>query len=216
MGRAARNDHGKVIMYADTVTGSMQRAIDETTRRRTLQEKYNKEHGIVPKTIIKEVSDLLEISKDDDAARLLTIASALSARRICDGFKFGISHTDAEIHDYIVASFRGVYTETVYAMLFDGAMRPISYEFINEGTANYSDVVPMKLLEKASRKGAKAVIIAHNHPLGDPTPSAEDFSSTLVIKSLFDKAGIQLLSHFIVSGNKAGKITPEMLSLRID
>ncbi|MBR3848248.1 MAG: excinuclease ABC subunit UvrB [Oscillospiraceae bacterium] len=64
MGRAARNDHGKVIMYGDTVTGSMQRAIDETMRRRTLQKKYNDEHGIVPKTIIKDVADLLEISKD--------------------------------------------------------------------------------------------------------------------------------------------------------
>lgn len=64
MGRAARNDHGKVIMYGDTVTGSMQRAIDETIRRRTLQKKYNDEHGIVPKTIIKDVADLLEISKD--------------------------------------------------------------------------------------------------------------------------------------------------------
>ena len=64
MGRAARNDHGKVIMYGDTVTGSMQRAIDETMRRRTLQAKYNEEHGIVPKTIIKDVADLLEISKD--------------------------------------------------------------------------------------------------------------------------------------------------------
>ncbi len=64
MGRAARNDHGKVIMYGDTVTGSMQRAIDETTRRRTLQAKYNEEHGIVPKTIVKDVSELLEISKE--------------------------------------------------------------------------------------------------------------------------------------------------------
>ena len=64
MGRAARNDHGKVIMYGDSVTGSMQRAIDETMRRRNLQAKYNEEHGIVPKTIIKEVSELLEISKD--------------------------------------------------------------------------------------------------------------------------------------------------------
>ena len=64
MGRAARNDHGKVIMYGDTVTGSMQRAIDETVRRRTLQAKYNEEHGIVPKTIVKEVSELLEISKE--------------------------------------------------------------------------------------------------------------------------------------------------------
>lgn len=64
MGRAARNDHGKVIMYADNITGSMQRAIDETLRRRTLQAKYNEEHGIVPKTIKKNVAELLEISKD--------------------------------------------------------------------------------------------------------------------------------------------------------
>ena len=69
MGRAARNENGTVIMYADTVTGSMQRAIDETRRRRTLQEAYNKEHGIVPKTIRKEVAELLEISKDANANR---------------------------------------------------------------------------------------------------------------------------------------------------
>ncbi len=64
MGRAARNDHGKVIMYADNITGSMDRAIKETERRRRLQEKYNAEHGIVPKTIKKDIAELLEISKD--------------------------------------------------------------------------------------------------------------------------------------------------------
>ena len=55
IGRAARNAEGRVIMYADEITGSMKRAIDETTRRRAVQDKYNKEHGIVPKTIIKDV-----------------------------------------------------------------------------------------------------------------------------------------------------------------
>ncbi len=62
IGRAARNDHGKVIMYADTVTGSMERAITETMRRRAIQEKYNQEHGIVPQTIKKDVREVLEIS----------------------------------------------------------------------------------------------------------------------------------------------------------
>lgn len=55
IGRAARNSEGRVIMYADEITGSMKRAIDETNRRRTIQDVYNKEHGIVPKTIIKDI-----------------------------------------------------------------------------------------------------------------------------------------------------------------
>lgn len=61
IGRAARNANGRVILYADTMTGSMQRAIDETTRRRKLQEAYNRMHNIVPKTIIKEINSSLHI-----------------------------------------------------------------------------------------------------------------------------------------------------------
>ena len=68
IGRAARNADGLVIMYADTVTRSMRLAIDETERRRAKQEKYNAEHGIVPKTIIKSVRDMIEISSDASSA----------------------------------------------------------------------------------------------------------------------------------------------------
>ena len=66
IGRAARNAEGKVIMYADTVTNSMEMAIEETERRRTIQQKYNAEHGIIPKTIEKKVNDILEISTHND------------------------------------------------------------------------------------------------------------------------------------------------------
>ena len=66
IGRAARNAEGKVIMYADTVTGSMQRAIDETNRRRDIQKRYNEENGIVPKTIVKGIRDVIEIEHTTD------------------------------------------------------------------------------------------------------------------------------------------------------
>lgn len=66
IGRAARNAHGQVIMYADTVTGSMERAIRETERRRALQIAFNEEHGIVPQTIVKDVHEVIEISKKEN------------------------------------------------------------------------------------------------------------------------------------------------------
>ena len=66
-GRAARNSEGTVIMYADSVTESMRVCLEETNRRRELQQRYNEEHGIVPKTIVKKVSEILEISTHDDS-----------------------------------------------------------------------------------------------------------------------------------------------------
>lgn len=86
IGRAARNAHGQVIMYADSVTGSMERAITETERRRSLQMAFNEEHGIVPKTIIKEVRDVLEITsknKVEEKAKKKKL-SATERQRLID------------------------------------------------------------------------------------------------------------------------------------
>ena len=69
IGRTARNSEGRVILYGDTITGSMRRAIDETSRRRAIQDAYNKAHGITPKTIIKEIRENLEITKRADKVK---------------------------------------------------------------------------------------------------------------------------------------------------
>lgn len=66
IGRAARNSEGKVIMYADKITGSMERAIAETNRRRKIQSNYNKENGIIPKTIVKGIRDIIEIGSSEE------------------------------------------------------------------------------------------------------------------------------------------------------
>ena len=69
IGRAARNAEGRVIMYADVITGSMKRAIDETNRRRKIQDEYNKANGIIPKTIVKDIVNTLEITKKADKVK---------------------------------------------------------------------------------------------------------------------------------------------------
>ena len=78
IGRAARNSEGKVIMYADKITRSMESAIAETKRRREIQDKYNKEHGIIPKTIIKEIKDT--ISNNEEVSKKKINSSKLSKK----------------------------------------------------------------------------------------------------------------------------------------
>ena len=81
IGRAARNAQGTVIMYADTVTGSMERAINETRRRREIQDRYNKEHGIVPKTIVKEIRAPLEVTSREELEKAEKGALGAAERR---------------------------------------------------------------------------------------------------------------------------------------
>lgn len=80
IGRAARNAEGQVIMYADSVTPSMERALSETQRRRSIQMKYNEEHGIVPKTIRKDVREIIEISKKDEEADVRKLKKRMNDR----------------------------------------------------------------------------------------------------------------------------------------
>lgn len=93
IGRAARNENGKVIMYADTVTGSMERAISETNRRRSIQKAYNEAHGITPHTVIKGIRDVIDIAARDEGAN----AASSAKRSRAEAKKMSKSEREATI-----------------------------------------------------------------------------------------------------------------------
>ena len=93
IGRAARNENGKVIMYADTVTGSMERAISETRRRRSIQQAYNEAHGITPHTVVKGIRDVIDIAAHDAGAD----AASSAKRSRAEAKKMSKSEREATI-----------------------------------------------------------------------------------------------------------------------
>lgn len=84
IGRAARNTDGKVIMYADELTESMEKAITETNRRRAIQSKYNEEHGIVPQTIKKSIRDTIKASIIEEAQEEYNLSEEASLQEVID------------------------------------------------------------------------------------------------------------------------------------
>lgn len=100
IGRAARNAEAQVIMYADTVTGSMRRAIDETERRRGVQQAYNEAHGIIPKTIVKEINNTIEISKKVENVEVQSVDKSeilKQIERLTSSMKLAASGQDFEL-----------------------------------------------------------------------------------------------------------------------
>ena len=84
VGRAARNEHGRVVMYADYISRAMRVCIDETARRRKVQDEYNKEHGIVPKTIVKPVREIARATTAAGSARDIKDPKAMTAGELCE------------------------------------------------------------------------------------------------------------------------------------
>ncbi|MBQ8793013.1 MAG: excinuclease ABC subunit UvrB [Clostridia bacterium] len=96
IGRAARNENGRVIMFADVVTDSMKRAIEKTENRRVLQERFNKQNGIVPKTIIKEIKNTLEITKKVEDGRIKNEEIPAEIEKLTAMMKVASSNLDFE------------------------------------------------------------------------------------------------------------------------
>lgn len=154
--------------------------------------------GSLDNMLSAEYSEL-ENRVGEMAAVLIKLLAYTSSRRVSDAFRFGRRHTDYDIVDMLVAKYIGSSVETVYMVSLDEAERVVACDFIVEGTANASDICQRKIVECVLRRGAKSVIIAHNHPSGSSAASSDDILATAVIHSLLRSVGVQLKMHVIVS-----------------
>lgn len=150
--------------------------------------------------ICADFDDLREIV-GERAATHIKLLARITARRRTENFKFGKRHTKAEIAEYLKGVFLGLSLENLYAVCLDSEGCVISCDLVAVGTVNAAGVIPRQLVEIAIKNNADSVILAHNHPGGNATPSNEDTSLTMSLTKVLSKAGIKLAGHFIISGN---------------
>ncbi len=134
------------------------------------------------------------------AAFYVKLLARITARRTTDKMKPGNIYTEAELANYFKANFIGEHLEKLYLMSFDSRHCFISCNFIAEGTVNLTNVAPRKILEVAFESSAHYVIICHNHPRGNYTPSVNDKTLTNKLALLLTQAKLVLNDHFVISG----------------
>ena len=154
-----------------------------------------------------EQYDLAElIGNDVKTSIYIKLAVALASRRVTDSFKFGKRHTEEEIIEDLVAKSFGLSVETIHIITENEDGVQTSCNKLSEGTINYSDILPRKIIETAKRYGSKRVILSHNHPGGYPEPSQSDISSTKLLAEILKTSGITLLAHYVIAADKCKKI----------
>lgn len=143
---------------------------------------------------------------DSQSAVYIKLCSALASRRGLDSFKFGRRHSEEEICEYLKYLFLGLSDEAVYLLSLDGEGKVLACDKVGDGTVNVSNILPRKVIDAARKRGARRVIIAHNHPGGYAKASDDDVSATALLEGLLISSGLMLSAHYVVAGNKCAKV----------
>ena len=156
-----------------------------------------------------EYEELAALSSvGENGAVMIRLLMAITSRRRTDKFKLGRVHTEEEIVEFLKALFYTLENENIYVLLLDEGRRVTFCEFLGEGTVNASSVLPRRVLELAVKRGARYVILAHNHPMGVAKPSVEDVETTLTVKELLASSSRTLLAHYVIAENDYFRIEP--------
>lgn len=152
-----------------------------------------------------DASDLTDLI-GERGAMLIKLTAATVCRRAEDNLMSGTRYDEVEMREHLIGFFCGSAIELLYLISLGESDDIISIDLIGEGTVNSAGVTSRRLLDAAVRNRAKSVIIAHNHPAGRATPSAEDMTFTDAAEKLLSEIGIRLRAHYIVAGNQCRRI----------
>lgn len=145
----------------------------------------------------------LEAMLGEKIASHIKLLAYVTSRRLAEHFAIGENHSDDEISEYLKALFLGLSVENMYLLSFGETGEFLGADRLSMGSVNAAAVVPRSVVETAIIRGAKRVLLAHNHPGGNPTPSKEDTDLTSALARIFENAGIELLGHIVVAGNES-------------
>lgn len=140
------------------------------------------------------------------AAMLIKLTAATVCRRAEEYLAPGRRPSDEEIRSALVGFFCGVSVEQLYLISLDDSDRIIAVDLIGEGVINAANVASRLLTDTAVMRGAKKVIMAHNHPAGTASPSEIDIAFTDSAVLLFASMGARLIAHYVVAANQCKKI----------
>jgi len=142
----------------------------------------------------------------EKARRIIKLMGAICSRRVTDEFIVGKGYEQWEINRLLVGLFSDKPEEAVYLVCFDKNGKYLGCEYLGEGTVQASEVMPSRLIEKAAKRRARAVIVAHNHPKGSITPSVDDLHATAALNAVFGEVGIKMLGNFVVAGGRCRRV----------
>lgn len=174
-----------------------QRDVNETAH--LLVERF----GSLPGILEADVDDIMAVAGvGAHAATMFKLICAVTRRYAMERGTAELRYTSiGQIGKYLVGLYIGVTVERAYILLFDNSMKLLDVVNAGNGVVNSVNITPRFVIERALKRNAAVVVLAHNHPNGVATPSREDIALTMQLRQLLDVCGITLLDHFIVSGS---------------
>ncbi len=153
-----------------------------------------------------DTDTLAELSGSRSAAELIRLLAFIASRSAVEAVRFGKKYTEEQIKAYLSALFLSYEREALYLLSFDTAGRLIAADKLSEGSYSGLNISVRAIADAAMRRCADSLILAHNHPRGEASPSEDDISATRTLKDALAPAGIRLAAHYTVSPSEIYKI----------